>query len=119
MTDDGPSARRRKLFALAKNELGLTDDERHELAEWVLRRDISSWSQLDDAQVCRMLDTIEGFIWVSYLLGLRPTVVTDGEAVAHPEPTDATSVHAVVPRPCDAPVDGPPPWIPQRFQARA
>ncbi|WP_373070177.1 hypothetical protein [Gemmatimonas sp.] len=54
-----PAARRRKIFLLA-DALGLTRDERIELAEVILRRDLVSWKQLDDAQVDRMLDVLEG-----------------------------------------------------------
>jgi len=45
----------------AKNELKLTDEERMELATYFLRRDITSWSHLDDAQVDRLLDALEGY----------------------------------------------------------
>ena len=59
MSDDLVAARRRKLYASAK-ELGFTDEERYEFAEYLLRRDIRSWKGLDDAQVCRLLDALEG-----------------------------------------------------------
>jgi hypothetical protein len=54
------TARKRKMFVLAR-EIGLKDEERWSLAEMILRRDITSWSQLDDAQVRRMLDALEGY----------------------------------------------------------
>jgi len=62
--------RRRKLFHLA-DEIGLTRDERIELAQFLLRRDITSWSQLDAEQVDRMLDCAEGFLLVTFLLTQR------------------------------------------------
>ena len=65
-----PAARRRKIFLLA-DALGLTRDERIELAEVVLRRDLVSWKQLDDAQVDRMLDVLEGAAMVLELLRQR------------------------------------------------
>lgn len=52
------SPRRRKLYERAKS-IGLTREERIDLAQILLRRDITSWKQLDEAQVVRMLDAIE------------------------------------------------------------
>jgi len=54
------SPRRKKLHLLA-DEIGLTREERLAWSSYALRRDITSWSQLDDAQVDRMLDQLEGF----------------------------------------------------------
>lgn len=51
--------RRRKVYALAK-ELGLSRCDRLDLAEFLLRRDITSWRQLDDGQIGRLLDALEG-----------------------------------------------------------
>jgi hypothetical protein len=64
------SKRLRKLYAVAK-EIGLTDDERIDLAQMVLRRDITSWGQLDETQVCRLLDCIEGYQLISELEAQR------------------------------------------------
>lgn len=69
-TDDGPIARRRKLFVYA-DALGMSREERIDLAEYVLRRDITSWKQLDDAQVLRLLDCYEGHALISHLLTER------------------------------------------------
>lgn len=70
--DGGPEdARRRKLMMLAK-EMGLTRDERIELSQMILRRDITSWKQLDDDQVIRMLDALEGHLLITALLLQRP-----------------------------------------------
>jgi hypothetical protein len=54
-----PEARRRKMFVLA-GEIGLSDDDRIEFARALLWRDVTLWSQLDDAQVSRILDGLEG-----------------------------------------------------------
>lgn len=49
---------------------GLERSERLELSEMILRRDITSWTQLDDAEMTRVLDALEGFGLVAHLLGL-------------------------------------------------
>lgn len=59
-SEEAPSKRRRKL-AMKARELGLTDDERMQLASYLLRRDVTTWSTLDDGQVSRLLDVFEGF----------------------------------------------------------
>jgi len=75
---DGPqSLRRRKLMATA-SEIGLTRDERIDLASYLLRRDITSWKQLDEDQVCRLLDALEGFELVVELLAQRPPPGSEG-----------------------------------------
>jgi hypothetical protein len=56
---DISAARRRKIHVLAK-ELGMSDDDRIEFARALLWRDITSWSQLNDDQVYRLLDALEG-----------------------------------------------------------
>lgn len=65
------SAQRRKLYQRCK-EIGLTRDERLHLAEYLLRRDISSFDQLDELQVCRLLDAIEGKELIDELEAQRP-----------------------------------------------
>lgn len=62
--------RLRKLF-LNCDRLGLTRDERIDLAEYILRRDIVSFKQLDEEQVNRMLDATEGAELVMVLLSQR------------------------------------------------
>lgn len=69
-TDDGPLARRRKLFVYA-DALGMSREERIDLAEFVLRRDITSWKQLDDTQVLRLLDCFEGHALITWMLSQR------------------------------------------------
>ena len=48
-------------------EIGLTRDERIDLSQMILRRDITSWKDLDDTQVTRMLEALEGYLLVSAL----------------------------------------------------
>jgi len=67
---DGPGDRRRKLMKVSR-EIGLTRDERLELASYILRRDVTTWKTLSDEQVWRMLDALEGFETVVRLLSLR------------------------------------------------
>jgi hypothetical protein len=75
---DGPqSPRRKKLFAVA-DSIGLRRDERIELAQYLLRRDVESWGQLTEEQVARMLDALEGYELVTALLELRPEHSDDG-----------------------------------------
>ena len=64
-------SRRRKAYMIAK-EIGLTDEERHELATIILRRDITSWKQLSDAQMTRLLDAMEGYEKINHLKEMRP-----------------------------------------------
>lgn len=63
-------ARRRKMFVL-RDQLGLDNDDLRELAEILLRRDIDSLTLLDDAQVTRMLDALEGAEKVAYLRRMK------------------------------------------------
>lgn len=74
-TVDPVEARRRKLMMLAKEIFG--DDERArserlELAEYLLRRDVTTWSTLTDDERRRLLDACEGFQYIDVLLALRP-----------------------------------------------
>lgn len=67
MDGDNATARRKKLFLYAKR-IGLSRQDRIDLGEYVLRTDVSSWKDLDDEQVKRLLDALEGYLLVSYLL---------------------------------------------------
>ena len=71
MDENDGSAKRRKMFHLAA-ELGLDRDERIELTQYLLRRDIESWKDLTAAQVDRVLDALEGAHLVWALISLRP-----------------------------------------------
>lgn len=68
---DAVTLRRRKAFKIAK-DIGLTDDERHELAQYILRRDITTWAGLEAAQLDRLLDAMEGYELITTLMQLRP-----------------------------------------------
>jgi hypothetical protein len=67
-TSDSPQWR--KLMALASG-LQMTRDERIEFAQYLLRRDITSWKQLTDEQVTRLLDAFEGHYLLNELLAQR------------------------------------------------
>lgn len=69
MSDQSPQFR--KLMTLLRTEIGLTDDERIDLAQVILRRDITSYTQLDEVQIARLLDAAEGYEKISALLRLR------------------------------------------------
>jgi hypothetical protein len=56
---------------MVSREIGLTRDERLELASYVLRRDVATWRTLSDEQVWRMLDALEGYELVHRLLAER------------------------------------------------
>jgi hypothetical protein len=60
----------RKLMKLC-DEIPLTRDERLELATIMLRRDVDSFKTLDDDQVARMLDVVEGYEKICALIKLR------------------------------------------------
>lgn len=49
----------------------LTREDRISLAEMVLRRDVSSWKDLDGDQLLRMLDCLEGYGLIVALLAQR------------------------------------------------
>lgn len=61
----------RKLHVWA-DQIGFTDSERYELATYLLRRDITSWSQLTEADENRLLDAFEGYHLIDTLVSLRP-----------------------------------------------
>lgn len=53
-------------------EHGLTREERLEFSSYLLRRDVTSWTTLDEEQVARLLDAIEGHELLTALFELRP-----------------------------------------------
>lgn len=77
-----PELRRRKLMMVAR-ELGLTREERMELASYILRRDIITWKKLSDERVLRLLDALEGYELIRDLLLLRtdPSSPAEGETL--------------------------------------
>lgn len=62
--------KRRKLFAYA-DTFGMSRQERIDLSEILLRRDITSWQDLTDGQVDRLLDAFEGAALIIHLLKTR------------------------------------------------
>lgn len=70
METDTFELKRRKAHMLAK-ELGFTREERLQLAEYLLRRDVRSWKQLDEAQYDRLLDAFEGFGLIGAIVDQR------------------------------------------------
>lgn len=67
---DTPAARRRKLMKMSR-EQEMTRDERMEFASYLLRRDITTWKTLDDGQVWRLLDALEGHELRSHQIASR------------------------------------------------
>lgn len=71
--NDVRSNRYRKAMVL-KEELGLSNDERHELALMLPRVDKDgngSWKDLDDDQLHDLITMMEGYIWISYMMMQR------------------------------------------------
>lgn len=52
-------------------EVGLSKEERMELATYLLRRDVVTFKGLEDDQVDRLLDALEGYQLVTTLVGQR------------------------------------------------
>lgn len=70
---DGKRARR-KAYALAR-ELGMDREERIELAQVLLaNEDIESWGDLSDGDYCRLLDGMEGFVFIQAAILNRPPI---------------------------------------------
>lgn len=70
-TDD---EKRQKMFRLAmalKDEIGLTDEERHELALMIPGVQDGSWKNLDTREMHILLNYLEGFQHILYLLAQR------------------------------------------------
>lgn len=66
-----PAERKRRKCHLLANELGLTRDERHDFAEWILHRDVTSWQPLEEHDYERLLDALTGFEAIVHLLSSR------------------------------------------------
>lgn len=74
---DTVEARRRKMFALCGEIFGKDEQartERHELATYLLRRDIDTFTDMPDEQVRRMLDALEGYQMIDVLLSMRSPI---------------------------------------------
>lgn len=61
---------RRRAFASAKLA-GLTTEERHELAEALLKRDVTSWEGMYEAEFRRICDALDGHHYIATLLAQR------------------------------------------------
>ena len=73
MATDVRSNRYRKAMVL-KEELGLSNEERHELALMLPRVDKDdggSWKELDEDQLHDLITMMEGYIWISYMMMQR------------------------------------------------
>lgn len=47
---------------------GLTRQDRLELAEMLLRKDVETWSTLDETELFRLLDALEGYGLITHLM---------------------------------------------------
>lgn len=65
-TTDGATTKRRKAMHYA-SVYGLDRQDRLELAEMILRRDVTSWKDLTEPELIRILDALEGFGLVTHL----------------------------------------------------
>lgn len=70
-TTEPQTTKRIQCYAIAK-ELGLTREERHELAEMVFKKDITSWKQLSDSQMERLAEGLFIVECVGELYRQRP-----------------------------------------------
>ncbi len=61
------SRQKRRLFAQASN-LGFSSQDRKDLAEMILKKDIASWKDLTFGDANRLIDSFEGFEKISWLL---------------------------------------------------
>jgi hypothetical protein len=60
-------AQQQRLFASARN-LGMTDAERIDFAEVILRRDVTTWKDLTFVEAGRLIDAFEGYEKITWLL---------------------------------------------------
>ena len=73
MTSDPVRNRYRKAMAL-KEQLGLSNEERYELAQMLPRVDKDSggsWKELDSDQLHDLITMMEGYIWITYSIMQR------------------------------------------------
>lgn len=70
MVENAEQRKRRKAYMYA-TRLGLSKAERLELAEALLWRDVESWQALDEQQLDRLLDGLEGYALINHLLITR------------------------------------------------
>ena len=96
---DKVEARRRKLYCKAR-ELQLSKADRIDLAQYMLRRDYTSWKELSDQEVSRLLDAFEGYELLQFIQGTaperrplatfdpEPPESSDGSQTSTPTPTE-------------------------------
>lgn len=72
MTEDEPQSPLRIRAYAAATDLELDRTERVELAEWLLKIDVSSWRALTEEQMQRVADALEGARIVDVLRRQRP-----------------------------------------------
>lgn len=71
VADDHPAVKKLKKIFQRCDEIGLDRDDRMELAQYLLRRDIVSFKDLSEAQMDRLLDALEGYELILHLVALR------------------------------------------------
>jgi hypothetical protein len=81
---DKVEARRRKLYCVAR-EHQLSKQDRIDLCQYLLRRDYTSWKELSDQEVRRLLDAFEGYELISFIQ--RTTHEQRPLATFDPEPS--------------------------------
>lgn len=64
------TVKRIQAYALA-TECGLTRQDRIDLAEMLLKRDCVSWKSLSENEIGRLVDAMQGFAYVHFLLTQR------------------------------------------------
>jgi hypothetical protein len=85
---DEREKKRRKLYLMAR-EVGLDRQDRLDLAEKLLWRDIETWKDLSEPEIGRLLDAMEGFELIQFLRaesqgGVRGELVADDGLDAEP-----------------------------------
>jgi len=76
--EDPALASRYKRAMVLKEEIGLTNEERYDLARLIPgvdKDDGGSWKDLNEKQLHDLITMLEGFIFISYLKSQRPGLV--------------------------------------------
>jgi hypothetical protein len=77
--EDEVEASRRRRFQKAmslKDSIGLTDDERYQLAQWIpgVDKDFGgSWKELNPKQLHDLITMMEGFVLITHMINERRT----------------------------------------------
>jgi hypothetical protein len=88
--EDAAPARRRKAYSLATT-LKMSRQDRLDFAEVLLWQDVASWGDLGDPEICRLLDAMEGFV---FLTALRQGALPARTRPAPPDRTSPQSAHS-------------------------